>query len=45
MEDIINAIRRVNTVEMKEEIEYHWDLIEPKSKQKYHRFFFITCKI
>lgn len=42
MEDIINSLRNVNNVQLKEEIEYFWEKSETKSKQKGYRFFFIT---
>lgn len=44
MEDIMNSLRNVKNVELKEEIEYFWERVDPKSKQKYYRFFFITSK-
>lgn len=31
MEDVVNAIRKVNNVELNEEIEYHWERTETKS--------------
>lgn len=45
MEDIVNVIRNVNTVELEEEVEYSWERIEPKTKEKFYRFFFISSKI
>lgn len=32
MEDILNSLRNVKNVELKEEIEYYWERSDPKSK-------------
>jgi hypothetical protein len=32
MEDVVNAMRKVQTVELNEEIEYGWERIDPKTK-------------
>lgn len=43
MEDMINFLRNKPTVEINEDIEYQFEKIDPRTNQKYLRFFIITC--
>ena len=43
MEDMINFLRNKPSVELNEDIEYHLDKIDPRTNQKYIRFFIVSC--